>query len=301
MNLATGMSRIAMLIVVAVATTNAIAAQQPAPARADKQVLPATVEQPRPFGYIVGDLLTQRVLLTTPGREFEPTALPPIQRVNIWFERRAPRIESDSDGRRWLVVDYQLINSPRETTTISLPAWKLDSKAGNTTLGIPAAPISVAPLISIDSAPSAARLRPDREVSIIDAAPARAKLVAWLIALGVTLAAWLAWLQWRNWQDSLDRPFARALRELRRLDEMAPEAWRALHRAFDQTAGHVLQIETLPTLFEHTPQLQPRRAEIERFFAESNERFFGAGMRGNPLSVRALCHELRQIERRYAP
>ena len=113
------------------------------------------------------------------------------------------------------------------------------------------------------------------------------------------MAAWLAWLQWRNWRDSHNRPFARALYQLRHVDETAPEAWQAVHRAFDQTAGRVLQIETLPALFERAPHLQPRRAEIELFFAQSNERFFGAGPPSNLLSVRALCHELRRIERRH--
>lgn len=283
-----GILRIALLLVVAAVVTNTIAAQQP-----------AIVEQPRPFGYVVGDLVTQRVLLTTPGQDFEPTALPPAQRVNIWLERRAPRIEKASDGRRWLVLDYQLINAPQALTTIQLPAWRIEDKAQGARLDIPAAPISIAPLIS-NSSSTAAELRPDREVSIIDTAPSRANVLLWSIALGVTLVAWLAWLLWRNWRDSHNQPFARALHELRRIDEMAPEAWQAVHRAFDQTAGRVLQIETLPTLFERSPQLQPRRAEIERFFAQSNERFFGAGPQGHLLSVRALCHELRRIERRHA-
>jgi mxaA protein len=254
----------------------------------------ATVEQPRPFGYVIGDLVTQRVLLTT---DVEPTALPPVQRVNIWFERRRSRIEVTSDQRRWLVVEYQLINAPQTLTSIPLPAWELE--AGGAKLNIPAASISVAPLISSSPSTDAVELRPDREVSIINTAPLRARLLLWSIALGITLAAWFAWLQWRNWRDSRDRPFARALHDLRRLDESAPEAWQALHRAFDQTAGRVLQIETLQALFERAPQLQPRREQIERFFAQSNERFFGAGLQSDLLSVRALCHELRRIERRH--
>jgi mxaA protein len=263
----------------------AMAAQQPAP---------AVVEQPRPFGYVVGDLVTQRVLLTTQA----PTALPPVQRVNIWFERRAPRIELDSNQRRWLVVEYQVINAPQALTSVQLPAWQLET--GGTKLEIPAAPIGIAPLISNSSSANAVELRPDREVSIIDTAPVRARLLSWSIALGITLMAWLIWFRWRNWRDSLDRPFARALHELRGIDETAPEAWQALHRAFDRTAGRVLQIETLPTLFERAPQLQPWRAEIERFFSQSSERFFGAGAQSNLLSIRALCHELRRVERRHA-
>lgn len=258
---------------------------------------PAVVEQPRPFGYVIGDLLTQRVLLTTPRGDFEPAAMPPGQRVNIWLERRAPRIEKAADGRRWLVVEYQLINAPQALTTVQVPAWTIEDRAGGERLEIPSTPVSVGPLIS--NASSAESLRPDYKPATIDTTASRANVVLWSIALGVTLAAWLAWVLWRNWQDSHNRPFARALHQLRHLDEMAPEAWQAVHRAFDQTAGRVLQTETLPALFERAPHLQPRRAEIERFFAQSNERFFGAGTPSNLLSVRTLCHELRRIERRH--
>lgn len=277
-----------LALLILMAMTDAVAAQHSSP---------AIVERPRPFGYVIGDLITQRVLLTTPRGDFEPTAMPPVQRVNIWLERRAPRIEKASDGRRWLVVDYQLINAPQALTTVQLPAWVIEDQARGARLEIPSAPISVAPLISNSS--SADQLRPDREPSTIDTAASRASVLLWSIALGVTLAAWLGWVQWRNWRDSHDRPFARALHQLRHVDETAPEAWQAVHRAFDQTAGRVLQIETLPALFERAPHLQPQRAEIERFFAQSNERFFGAGPPSSLLSVRTLCHELRRIERRH--
>ena len=292
MKLGPRVSWIAMLLVMAVATDETFAAQQASL---------AIVEQPRPFGYVVGDLVTQRVLLTSPALDFEPATLPPAQRLNIWFERRAASVERASDGKRWLIVDYQLINAPPALATINLPAWELESRAGDARLQIPAAPISVAPIISSSSSPTASDLRADREVSIVDTAPTRTRRLAWSVALGLTLIAWLAWWQWRNWRDSRDRPFARASHELRRIDEGAPEAWQTLHRAFDQTAGRVLQIETLPALFERAPHLQPRRAEIERFFADSNQRFFGSGLQSNSLSVRALCQELRRIERRHAP
>jgi mxaA protein len=283
----------ALLLTLALAATNTIAAQQGAKNGNGHRSVAATVDQPRPFGYVVGDLVTQRVLLTS-----EPAELPPAQRVSIWFERRASKIEVAADGRRWLVVEYQLINAPQELTTVRLPAWVIEDKAHGVQLAIPAAPISVSPLISDDSV---AEIQPDREVSIIDTAPARVSLIAWAVALSVTLVAWLAWWQLRNWRDSHNRPFARALHELRRIDEMSPEAWQALHRAFDQTAGRVLQTETLPALFDRAPYLQPQRADIECFFAQSNERFFGAGSPSNLLSVRALCHALRRIERRHAP
>ena len=155
-------------------------------------------------------------------------------------------------------------------------------------------------MVTNSSAAVGGEFRPDREVPIIATTPARARLITWSITLAAVLAAWLAWLQWRNWRDGLNQPFAHALQELRRIDEIAPEAWQALHRAFDQTAGRVLQTQTLPTLFQRAPHLQPLRVEIERFFTQSSERFFGAGLQNNFMSVRALCNELRRIEKRHA-
>lgn len=291
MKLTRRMSWSAALLITAVATADTLAASQ---------VTTAVVQQPRPFGYVMGDLVTQRVLLSSGDMKFEPVTLPPSQRVNIWFERRSANVERDSEGKRWMIVTYQLINAPSALATVNLPAWELEDQTGGAKLRIPAAPISVAPLISHSASPTADDLRPDRQVSMIDTTTTRTRLLSWSAALGLTLIVWLAWWQWRNWRDSLDRPFARALHELRRMDDGAPETWQALHRAFDQTAGRVLQLETLPTLFERAPHLQPRRSDIERFFADSNERFFGAGTPSNALSLRALCQELRRIERRHA-
>ena len=44
----------------------------------------AVVEQPRAFGYVVGDVMAQRVLLQLNGRAFEPAALPRAERVSAW-------------------------------------------------------------------------------------------------------------------------------------------------------------------------------------------------------------------------
>jgi hypothetical protein len=39
------------------------------------------------------------------------------------------------------------------------------------------------------------------------------------------------------------------------------------------------------------------RVSIEQFFEQSSERFFGAGLPRDALSVRALCTQLRRIEK----
>jgi len=69
--------------------------------------MPAIVQQPRPFGYVLGDTLAQRVLLESRGRNFYPASLPPVERAGLWFARRSSRVERAEDGHRWLVIDYQ--------------------------------------------------------------------------------------------------------------------------------------------------------------------------------------------------
>jgi len=261
----------------------------------------AIVEQPRAFGYVLGDVLTQRVLLQVEGHELAPAALPKAERVGVWFERRPVRIESGSGGRRWLAIDYQLINAPQALTTVNLPALELQDKSAGVSLKIAAWPISVNALTPRATfvALGLDELRPDRAAPLIATQPIRRRIAIWSSAFLLALAAWVGWIAWRNWRAAGLRPFARALHEMRRLDETAPGAWQALHRAFDQTAGRVTQTATLPALFERAPHLQSLRPQIEQFFAQSGELFFGGGLRTDRMSIRALCTHLRRIEKRH--
>lgn len=288
MNAARGM--LARTVLVA-AMMIAAAARGQAPPTAD-----AVVEQPRPFGYVVGDVLTQRVLLP-----FEPAALPTAERLNVWLERRPSRVETGTDGRRWLVVSYQLINAPQVLTTISLPAWELRPEGAATPLRIGEWPVSIAALTprTAFAKGDLLELRPDRRAPIIATQPMRQAARLWATAFVLTLAAWLGWLLWRNAQARASQPFARALREMRGLDERAPLAWQALHRAFDRTAGRVTQTATLPELFRRAPHLQALRPRIEQFYAQSAQLFFGGGLPPEPMPLRPLCAALRRLEKRH--
>lgn len=324
--------------------------------------LRAVVEQPRMYGYFVGDLVTQRILLRAEGQAFTPITLLPVQRVSVWFERRRATIETDSALHRWLVVDYQVLNAPQKLTAVTLPAWELKvrpnasgsgaaaanrgvlksgaagagvantgvanadatgagaadtgvansgatgARAANTgaaprvaVLKIPAALINVAPL-SPPGSPAqvgVGDLRPDRPPPVIVTAPIKRAMAFWSGALGLTLIAWLAWWLWRNSRSVATQPFARALREMRQLDDREPQAWQAMHRAFDRTAGRVIQTSTLPALFDRAPHLGAVRVPIEKFFLQSSALFFGGGLSAEPISPRELCIELRRIERRH--
>ena len=296
-----------VLIALVLLTSTAFASEQVATQSEQQapQVQPqahtATVKQPRSFGYFVGDVFTQQVLLESAGGAFEPAEWPKVERVGVWFERRPTRTAiSNEDGRRWMILEYQIINAPRELTNIELPAVRIEDASGAGELVVPALTLSVSPLTKAPESQDVAQLlRPDREPPRVAAYPIQRRLIGYASACALIIVCWLAWFAWRNWSARKEQPFARAWEELRALDERTPQAWQALHRAFDRTAGRVTQPATLATLFQRAPHLQAQRNRIERFFAQSSEFFFGSGLPNDALSVRELCRDLRRLERQH--
>jgi mxaA protein len=262
---------------------------------AQAQPRDALVEQPRPFGYTVGDIASQRVLLP---EGFALSSLPEAARASAWLERRPARLERGEDGRRWLAVEYQLVNAPRTLVTVTVPAWQLAGAAGTPTLRVPAATISVGPLTAPTGAGEAVLLRPDRPAPAIATGQMQRRLWLWVSTLVATLAAWLAYAGWNAWRAHRTLPFARALRELRGQDDAPLAAHVALHQAFDRTAGYVVHAATLAALFERAPHLQALQPQIERFYAQSAALFFGGGLPADAVSPQALCRRLRRLERR---
>ena len=285
------------------AATPAPEAAAPAPAAAPQpQGAPARVEQPRAFGHTLGDVLTQRVLLAIDGKPVELTKPPAPGRVGVWLERRPTRIERDADGLRWLVIEHQLINAPQALVALTLPALDLQTSGG--LLGVVAWPFSAAPLTPRNAFGQGAldALQPDRAAPAVDTTAIRQQIALWGGLCVATLLAWGGWLAWRSWRAGRSQPFARALRDLKGLrgrGDDAPEAWQALHRAFDRTAGRSLQPASLPRLFERAPQYAPLRADIERFYAQSAALFFGEGRPADALPLRSFARRLRDIERRH--
>jgi mxaA protein len=264
----------------------------------------AIVQQPRPFGYVLGDTLAQRVLLESQGLNFYPAALPPVERAGLWFARRSTRIERAEDGHRWLLLDYQLINAPQTLLSVNLPELTLKSKAGNDVLSVPAWPVSIAPLTPRVAFAKGGlqELRPDHPAPRIPTYALRQRFEIWSGAFALTVVSWLAWWLARSLRASSNRPFARALRALRRTGDNSEAAWLAMHRAFDMTAGQALQGSTLPELFKRAPHFASQRAAIEAFYAQSRQRFFAVAT-GQPAapapSLRDLCTTLRRTEKKH--
>lgn len=271
-------------------------------ARAGDVVHP-TVEEPRAFGYRLGDVLTQRILLPAGESDAGSVAPPSIGRAGAWLERRPARFETDADGRRWMVLDYQVVNVAPSLTKIALPALTLTTASG-ATLQIAEWPLSIGPITPAEAfnAGDLLLMQPDRQAPLLPTAPLRRQAS---IALGLfllTLLSWAGWWLWRNWHESARLPFARAWRQMRRLDEpnvdTSADAWLCLHHALNETAGHVIHAGSLPSLFTRAPYLQPLRGQLEQFYQQSTTRFFTPAPAA-PYPLRGLCRALYRAEQRH--
>ncbi|WP_428380574.1 hypothetical protein [Nevskia ramosa] len=262
------------------------------------------VENPRAYGYLVGDLLVQKVQLIVDGKPVELAELPGRDRYGVWIARRATTVERHADGTHWLVMEYQIVNASKDVDVIALPKLKLRTTTPDLFIDVPDWPISVGAITAVQISNKGAlrALQPDRPAPVIDTEAIRHPLKLTLAALAAVLLAWLAWWRWREWQASERLPFARARRELRHLspdsEADSDAAWRCLHQAFDATAGRVVQPATLALLFRAAPHLEAARDVIERFYAESAARFFG-GRDHTSLSPNALCAQLRALEKQH--
>ncbi|SAL79915.1 hypothetical protein AWB74_05624 [Caballeronia arvi] len=263
----------------------------------------AVVQQPRAFGHVLGDMLTQRVLLSVDGHDMRDVALPSTGRVGVWLERRQPRIEKDAQGRAWMVIDYQIVNAAQSLTQAEVPAFELTSTAG-ATLRVAAWPISIGSLTPRASfrAGDLQPLRPDRIVVPQPPIETRHRMFATLALTFATLLGWIAWWSWRRREDARRLPFARAWESIRKRGavdiDADDQAWVCLHRALDETAGQVVHARSLNALFVRVPWLETLRTQLEAFYAGSQQRFFGRDAAPAPFPLRAFARALYRAEKR---
>jgi mxaA protein len=271
----------------------------------------ASVQQPPAYGHAIADVLEQKVLLEEHGRRVDLVAPPSAGRISLWLERRPSSIATDSAGRRWLVLRYQIINAPEQLSSVTIPALKLPLASG-ATLDIPDWSVTVAPL-TLSEPPNVGRLTPlqgDRIVAAPPLAPIRRAIAIWASATFVIMIAWGLWWFWREQRERAALPFARTWRALRGRDAASMEGdaqtWRLLHDALNATAGRVVRARSLPDLLHRAPHLQTLEPQIETFFRHSSARFFqggqGAQFAQQPetehFSLREFARALYRAERR---
>ncbi|MEO5696362.1 MAG: hypothetical protein ABIQ60_04410, partial [Burkholderiaceae bacterium] len=230
--------RVAMLVSLLLAATSAPAAT----------LLQATTQEPRAYGYQVGDVVTRSVSIHAPeGLVLDETSVPqPGGRGKALELRSVTRSgHSESGGRRLeFTLAYQVFLAPPQPRTLEMPSFTLrfDGAPRAQELRVDVWPVTVAPLTPVE--PPARRglgdLQPDTEPPLIDTNPARNRLIAYVALLLLGLGYFVHVYVGVPWWSRAHRPFTAAWRGLRRLraDSGEPQ-WRAalqqVHRALNQT------------------------------------------------------------------
>ncbi len=255
-------------------------ASLPAWARSAIETLDYT--PPRAFGWRIGDRFERDILLRlhAPYR-LVPDSLPPAGRHTHWLALTRPPVEERSTGgitEYRVRLRYQIVNVTPDVPEVTLPAVTLRMEGEGETQQalIRASRLRIGPITDF----TGSDLRPAQPPAAL---PVRnGPLLAWCALLGTALLG-LAWLRWGNALAGGARPFARLQRQLARAplatwtDEAYGDALRAVHRAFDTTAGRTLFGDSLDGFFTEAPRFAALGADIRDFFRRSNAHFYRDG------------------------
>jgi mxaA protein len=267
-----------------------------------------TVENPRSYGHFIGDRLERQVSISVPRPyTLVQTELPKTGRSTAWLELRSTQVHS-SGGRYRIDLQYQIVNSPRESRVVMLPEITLRFAAADNSIKktIDGWPIALAPLSTGGIRAGLEEIRPSHVPPQVDLSMFKLRL-AIFGSIALLIGAYL--LAARYGQFSLGRkrgPFASAHQAIKRLarqpvdEENFRAALRAVHRAFDETA----QVRVFPDRVDEFMRRNPRFAELrgaaENFFAVSRGVFFESGADARPREWRwllDLCEQFSVRER----
>ncbi len=263
---------------------------------------------PRPFGYVIGDTLTRRILLETAGgASLDVERLPQPGRVSSWVELVGVTARGRG-GQQEVELVYQIFNSAPEVSTRALPAVDLPFRtaAGTAVHTVPKFLFTTGPLTPeyVAARDGLQEMRPDAPPPPFSTSPVQLRLALYALGLAAIALYFVYGYLGLPFLARSRGPFARALRAVdaaaRARDE--PQARRAalqaLHRAFDETAHATVFGEHLDRFFAEHARYAPLRPQVERFFAASRKEFFGSGTAELSLAwLAAFTRDLRDCER----
>jgi mxaA protein len=265
---------------------------------AQAATLQATTEEPRAFGYQVGDVVQRRITVEVPeGLVLDENSLPRPGARGTALELRALR---RSGGR--IELDYQVFLSPSEARTLEMPSFTLRYEGAPRAqeVRIDAWPVTVAPLVPVEVSPRTGlgELQPDAAPPLLDTRAQGLRLLAYATLLAALLA-YLAFVYLGvPWWGARRRPFALAWRQL---SQALPwrEACQRVHAALNQSAGEVLFESGVDRFTASHIAFAPLKEDIARFLRLSQREFFEGGARDadDTAWLTGFCKRCRDAER----
>lgn len=270
----------------------------------DEPVSYFKVETPRPFGYVNGDEIPQRIMIETrSGISLQPGSLPAKGQINRWLNLN--QITVKQSGQRYQIdLLYQVFYAPLEVKSLTLPGFTVQLSQGEKSIGqnVPAWTFTLSPIRELIARQSeqGEYMRPDSPPPLLTDTQALYGLVAGLSVAALT-AAYLAYLYGCFPNMPRRTVFKRALRKLAGLSkaDMA-QALSVVHEALNNLNGQPLFLNRLGEFYRRNPQYLSINTQLLWFFTYSNRYFFSDGMivvAQDLQQLKDLCEHCRKIER----
>ena len=275
-----------------------------------------SVKTPRPYGYVIGDVIEHEVSLALePGFELDRTSVPEPGRVTRWLSLNEASHEGERQNgafRHTIRLRFQVVNAAQSVTPAGTPplSLRIVGPEDDFPVIVPAWAFTISPILPPGERP-AGRL-PDLRPALppgpvpIDMRIVRVTALG-ALALGlVALVAgrYLAERTGRRARGHFDRAYRRIQNRMRDSASSGTyvNALIEMHTAFNATAGHAVFEHDLARFFVKHPRFEPLRAPIAALFTESGTVFYGDGATpaahdGSLNRVRDLCRACRDVER----
>jgi mxaA protein len=274
---------------------------------ADDEAVIKPIVSLRATGYLLGDLIDERVDLTLPDRfSVDADSLPLPGRVAPWLEVRRARLER-GDGRNAasVIVTYQIFAEVEQVARVPIPSFKLRLRGGgqNRVVTVPEKLFLLSPALPPVLADEDRELKPSARPQPLPLAEAAGLIVIGIVG-ALACAAYLLWAHDRlPFLPRSPGPFARLWRRWRRRGrhELSEADRRSLlrewHAALNQSADETLYASTLPRVFIRAPYLEPLRAEIEQQFERSWRSFYATAPLREPMPQEPTAREILALLR----
>lgn len=266
------------------------------------------VQTPRPFGYVIGDEIKQRIIVEArQGLALQYKSIPGKSEVNRWLNLNQVNIDKikTNHGIRYQIdLTYQLFYAPLTVKMLELPGFTLQFRQFGNSIEktVPRWHFTASPLreLAIRKADGKEYMRPDSAAPLLDYSPVLARLYLFL-AIVLILATYLAWIFGLLTFLPKYQLFRRPSRQLAGLsNNELPRMLTIMHNALNQLNGKPLFAHQMAAFYQRFPAYQRLDEELNWFFNCSNRHFFSPGHLADNYAadkIRALCQHCLQIER----